>query len=108
MPPGPSRSVRFAQSTDALVLSMDPRPLARAVGESWPDGRVELTPETGLQAGVDLGSLLDETVAQAAAADSRVLIVEVSVRTGFVNQSHSARLFRRAVGVSPTEYRRQA
>ena len=40
--------------------------------------------------------------------ESRISIVEVSARTGFVNQSHFARLFRRVVGVSPTEYRRKA
>lgn len=38
LPPGPSRSARIEDSTDALVLSMDPTLLARALGESWAGG----------------------------------------------------------------------
>jgi AraC family transcriptional regulator len=181
----------------------------RALGESWPSGSVELTPQIGLrdsqleslmralqaelEAGVHFGSFFAETVAQGLAVylaqryaafpprlatyrgglpkkslhrvlqyvedqldenlsllvmaevagispnylselfsrstgvsphqyvlrrrieraksllrDVRISIVEVSARAGFVNQSHFARLFRRVVGVSPTEYRRKA
>jgi AraC family transcriptional regulator len=36
---------------------------------------------------------------------SDMTIFEVSVRTGFVDQGHFTKVFRRFVGVSPTEYR---
>jgi AraC family transcriptional regulator len=197
LPPGPSRSARIEQSADALVLSMDPQLLARALGESWPGGSVELAPQIGLrdpqlenlmrtlQAELEVAQALAVYLAQRYATfpprlvtyrgglpkkrlhrvlqhvedqldenlslfvmaevagmspnyfselfsrstgvsphqyvlrrrverakrlqrDSGISIVEVSARTGFINQSHSARLFRRVVGVSPTAYRRQA
>jgi AraC family transcriptional regulator len=79
-PQGPSRSARIEESTDALVLLIEPTLLAQALGESWPSGSVELTPQIGLrdsqleslmralqaelEAGVHFGSLFAETVAQ--------------------------------------------
>jgi len=37
--------------------------------------------------------------------DSRVTIFEASVRTGFSDQSHFTKIFRRIVGITPTAYR---
>lgn len=39
---------------------------------------------------------------------SQVSIIEASTRTGFVDQSHFSKVFRRIVGVSPSEYRNSA
>ena len=39
---------------------------------------------------------------------SQVSIIEASARTGFVDQSHFSKVFRRIVGVSPSEYRNSA
>ena len=39
---------------------------------------------------------------------SQVSIIETSARTGFVDQSHFSKVFRRIVGVSPSEYRNSA
>lgn len=39
--------------------------------------------------------------------NSPITIFEASVRTGFVDQAHFTKVFRRLVGVTPTEYRRQ-
>jgi AraC family transcriptional regulator len=80
LPQGPSRSARIEESNDARVLSIEPTLLAQALGESWPTGSVELTPQIGLrdsqleswmralqaelEAGVRFGSLFAETVAQ--------------------------------------------
>ena len=36
---------------------------------------------------------------------SQVPVIEASVRTGFVDQSHFSKVFRRMVGLSPTEFR---
>jgi AraC family transcriptional regulator len=36
---------------------------------------------------------------------SRLPVVEASARTGFVDQSHFSKVFRRIVGVAPSEYR---
>jgi hypothetical protein len=49
LPPGPSRSARIEESTDALVFSIEPTLLAQALGESWPSGSVELTAQIGLR-----------------------------------------------------------
>lgn len=38
-------------------------------------------------------------------SDPRVRIIEASARTGFVDQSHFTKVFRRVVGVSPSRYR---
>jgi AraC family transcriptional regulator len=35
-------------------------------------------------------------------------VLEASVRTGFVDQSHFSKVFRRVVGVAPSDYRRSA
>jgi AraC family transcriptional regulator len=37
--------------------------------------------------------------------DSRLSVLEASARTGFVDQSHFSKVFRRIVGVAPSEYR---
>ena len=34
-------------------------------------------------------------------------VLEASARTGFVDQSHIKKIFRRVVGITPTEYRNQ-
>jgi AraC family transcriptional regulator len=39
---------------------------------------------------------------------SQLSIVEASARTGFVDQSHFSKVFRRIVGVAPSEYRNSA
>ena len=38
-------------------------------------------------------------------ADSRVTVLEAAVRSGFSDQSHFTKIFRRIVGVTPTGYR---
>jgi len=38
----------------------------------------------------------------------QMTVLEASVRTGFVDQSHFTRVFRRVVGLAPTQYREQA
>jgi AraC family transcriptional regulator len=40
--------------------------------------------------------------------NSNKTVLEVSVRTGFADQSHFTKVFRHFVGVSPSEYRAQA
>lgn len=40
--------------------------------------------------------------------NSPITILEASVRTGFVDQAHFTKVFRRLVGVTPTQYRHQA
>ena len=40
--------------------------------------------------------------------DSRLTVLEASARTGFVDQSHFSKVFRRIVGVAPSEYRLSA
>jgi AraC family transcriptional regulator len=37
--------------------------------------------------------------------DPRVTVLEAAIRTGFVDQSHFSKMFRRIVGVLPSEYR---
>ena len=37
--------------------------------------------------------------------DSRITVFEAAVRTGFSDQSHFTRIFRRIVGITPTQYR---
>jgi AraC family transcriptional regulator len=39
--------------------------------------------------------------------NSPITIFEASVRTGFVDQAHFTKVFRRLVGVTPTQYRRE-
>ncbi len=39
--------------------------------------------------------------------NSPITILEASVRTGFVDQAHFTKVFRRLVGLTPTQYRRQ-
>lgn len=39
---------------------------------------------------------------------SRMLVREVAERAGYANEKHFARLFLKAVGISPSEYRRSA
>lgn len=39
---------------------------------------------------------------------SRLSVIEASARTGFVDQSHFSKVFRRIVGVAPSEYRNDA
>lgn len=41
-------------------------------------------------------------------SDPRIRIIEASARTGFVDQSHFTKVFRRVVGVSPSEFRDQS
>lgn len=40
--------------------------------------------------------------------ESRLSVLETSARTGFVDQSHFSKVFRRIVGVAPSEYRLSA
>ena len=40
--------------------------------------------------------------------DSRLSVLDASARTGFVDQSHFSKVFRRIVGVAPSEYRLSA
>jgi transcriptional regulator GlxA family with amidase domain len=37
--------------------------------------------------------------------DSRFSVIEASARTGFVDQSHFSKVFRRIVGIAPSEFR---
>lgn len=46
--------------------------------------------------------------AQQVLRTSDMTIFEASVRTGFADQGHFTKVFRRFVGVSPTEYRAQS
>lgn len=39
--------------------------------------------------------------------NSQMTVFEVSMRTGFTDQAHFTRVFRRLVGATPTEYRAQ-
>ena len=39
--------------------------------------------------------------------DPEISVIEASVRTGFVDQSHFSKVFRRLVGTAPTHYRKQ-
>jgi len=46
--------------------------------------------------------------AQAFLRSRKMTVLEASVRTGFVDQSHFTRVFRRVVGLAPKQYREQA
>lgn len=46
-------------------------------------------------------------LARRALRDARLSIAEVAAATGFSDQSHFARVFRRAVGLTPRDYRRR-
>ena len=54
--------------------------------------------------------VLDQRIrrAQHLLRTSDMTILEASVRTGFADQGHFTKVFRRFVGLSPTEYRNQA
>jgi AraC family transcriptional regulator len=38
----------------------------------------------------------------------QLTVIEASARTGFVDQSHFSKVFRRIVGIAPSEYRNSA
>ena len=46
--------------------------------------------------------------AKALLRHSKVPVIEASARTGYVDQSHFSKVFRRLVGLAPSEYRRSA
>jgi AraC family transcriptional regulator len=45
--------------------------------------------------------------AQALLADRRLSLTEIALRTGFSDQSHFSKIFRRMIGVAPRSYRQQ-
>jgi AraC family transcriptional regulator len=45
--------------------------------------------------------------AQALLADRRLSLTEIALRTGFSDQSHFSKIFRRMIGVAPRSYRQR-